>query len=357
MPFVSARRNLGSCRTLWLAVCCASLAACGGRTTELLPGGGAGGGVGPAGGTGTGGASPGRAGAGSLGSSGMSGTGGSGGQAAAGGAGRGQSGTGGRGGSAAQGGSVGQGGSIAQGGSGGQSGAQGGMGLGGAGSWGTGGMPSPSCSQTYVDCDGDGVCETNLHASLEHCGACDNRCELAHAEPACYWGLCHLKLCHAGWYDCDRTTQNGCESPDPCPPRPCPPGTADCTQPGRCTINILGHTDHCGRCNNRCVFPNAKPVCVDGVCKLDSCEAGFSNCDGHEPNGCETQGMCPGGMGGSGAPGPCPPPLQCHSGWGHYCGLPPLPGQPPALPPPCGSPSCLHDSKCVGGLCIQACTP
>ena len=47
-----------------------------------------------------------------------------------------------------------------------------------------------------------------------------------------------------------------------------------------------GGSDAGGPCS--CAPPNATGRCVDGSCAVDSCEAGFLDCDGLTANGCET---------------------------------------------------------------------
>jgi hypothetical protein len=43
----------------------------------------------------------------------------------------------------------------------------------------------------------------------------------------------------------------------------------------------------CPNCN----FPNASSKCVNNVCVLDKCLAGYGNCDGNDVNGCEVSLM------------------------------------------------------------------
>ncbi|MBU1896427.1 DUF1565 domain-containing protein, partial [Myxococcota bacterium] len=47
--------------------------------------------------------------------------------------------------------------------------------------------------------------------------------------------------------------------------------------------------NHCGRCANRCVFPNATSVCVEGICALGACRVGWIDLDGLPGNGCEEE--------------------------------------------------------------------
>jgi hypothetical protein len=132
-----------------------------------------------------------------------------------------------------------------------------------------------ACEMSYADCNMMSVdgCETYLR-SLTDCVTCGTLCERDHASESCESGMCQLISCEAGWGDCDRMDPTGCETP-------------------------LNTVTNCGRCDNRCSFPNGSARC-DGTCRLDSCNSGFSNCDGNETNGCELNhaavaGACGGG--------------------------------------------------------------
>jgi hypothetical protein len=45
--------------------------------------------------------------------------------------------------------------------------------------------------------------------------------------------------------------------------------------------------NNCGACNNRCLFANAVPQCLGGICHILTCDVGYGNADGIESNGCE----------------------------------------------------------------------
>src|SRR5262249_24975911 len=114
-----------------------------------------------------------------------------------------------------------------------------------------------------------------------NCGACGQGCgAVPRAQVICSVGSCLVQSCSAGFGDCDGVYNNGCE------------------------INLLVDKINCGKCgvvcaqNQVCVngqcdcpvcnFPNAKGACVAKQCVIDSCLAGFANCDGNSQNGCET---------------------------------------------------------------------
>jgi streptogramin lyase len=71
--------------------------------------------------------------------------------------------------------------------------------------------------------------------------------------------------CNAGFSDCNANRADGCE------------------------VAVANDINHCGRCANRCSYPNGVAACVSGGCRLVSCLAGFANADGFSENGCELQ--------------------------------------------------------------------
>ncbi len=70
-----------------------------------------------------------------------------------------------------------------------------------------------ACTGAFRDCNGlpvDG-CEVNSQASLQHCGGCNQLCDLARASESCNAGTCTFGACEAGWVNLDGNTANGCE--------------------------------------------------------------------------------------------------------------------------------------------------
>ncbi len=103
------------------------------------------------------------------------------------------------------------------------------------------------CGGVCVDTATDGA----------NCGACGRTCG---ASQTCTAGTC---ACASGTGDCDGNAANGCET------------------------DLTNSTTNCGRCGNACQMrSNSTPSCTGGVC-VPQCGAGFGNCDGMEPNGCE----------------------------------------------------------------------
>lgn len=135
-----------------------------------------------------------------------------------------------------------------------------------------------TCTAPFQNCDAmnPNGCESNVQTDVMHCGACNSPCSLANATEACVAGACAIAACDGTFRDCDNTPANGCE--------------AD-------TNTTLAH---CGACGSVCDLPNATDACVAGNCLIGMCAAGYTNCDGMTPNGCETNtaadslncGMC-----------------------------------------------------------------
>lgn len=120
-----------------------------------------------------------------------------------------------------------------------------------------------SCNPGFGNCDGDDAngCEQPLN-TLTHCGGCGAVCSLANAGQSCSTGACLITACNSGFGNCDALQSNGCEQ----------------------TLTTL---THCGGCGVPCARANGSASCGSGSCTLTSCNAGFSNCDGVESNGCE----------------------------------------------------------------------
>jgi hypothetical protein len=73
-----------------------------------------------------------------------------------------------------------------------------------------------SCRDAYDDCNkrsSDG-CEVNTDTDPLHCGSCDAEpCAVAGALPACANGECAIRKCQPGYKDCNRMSDDGCETP------------------------------------------------------------------------------------------------------------------------------------------------
>lgn len=74
----------------------------------------------------------------------------------------------------------------------------------------------------------------------------------------------------------------------------CPAGQMQCA--GACVDTQIS-TAHCGGCGATCAPPRATPLCSLGTCSINTCEAGWLDCDDLAANGCEQRNDC--------TPGPC----------------------------------------------------
>ena len=171
-----------------------------------------------------------------------------------------------------------------------------------------------SCDAGYGDCDGNAAngCEVELAASASDCGACGNRCVVAHGSPACRAGACAVAACEVGRGDCDGGAGNGCEgdltavtscgacgrvcatgahATPTCGSAgcglACDAGWSDCDGDAAngCEVDVTGSSAHCGACGVVCTGGR---TCQAGACTTSVCAGGLGSCDGSEVNGCET---------------------------------------------------------------------
>jgi hypothetical protein len=129
-----------------------------------------------------------------------------------------------------------------------------------------------SCDPGHADCNKQYVdgCEVDTDSSLEHCGACDAKCEIENANFACESGECRVKSCKGSYRDCDG---DGVD----------------------CEVNIATDADHCGGCEppagHDCsedfASRHANGVCVNEVCQPGTCYPDYANCNGLVSDGCE----------------------------------------------------------------------
>ncbi|GMU59185.1 MAG: hypothetical protein AMXMBFR34_09480 [Myxococcaceae bacterium] len=202
-----------------------------------------------------------------------------------------------------------------------------------------------NCNAGFANCNSlvsDG-CEVNTLTSTAHCGACNAQCAPANASAVCLNGSCGIGACLPGFWnlnglvndgceyacvvtnggaeacdgldnDCDGTLDEGyslatdvnncgacgnvCSAPNVTVPRctagmcgvqQCANGFSNCNGafPDGCEVNTNTSLAHCGACNSVCSTPNATPVCSTGSCQVQSCNAGYRNCNTLPSDGCE----------------------------------------------------------------------
>ncbi len=172
-----------------------------------------------------------------------------------------------------------------------------------------------ACANGSVCCSGKCV---DTATDLKNCGACGSACAGANATIACETAKCVLKSCAAGFADCDKIGDNGCEvNTDTdamnclgcgmtcgvangragcnkgCTIDACNSGFADCDKQlaNGCEVNTDVETANCGGCGMACpAAPNANSACSAGKCVISACNGTFLDCDNSPANGCEVNG-------------------------------------------------------------------
>jgi hypothetical protein len=125
-----------------------------------------------------------------------------------------------------------------------------------------------SCNSGFADCDGsyNNGCEVSIATDVNNCGACARVCAtVPNASRACSSGNCIIATCSAGFADCDRNYNNGCE------------------------VSIATDVNNCGACGNVCpLVSHATTVgCASSACKVTACSAGYADCNKVFSDGCE----------------------------------------------------------------------
>src|SRR5581483_12356676 len=106
-------------------------------------------------------------------------------------------------------------------------------------------------------------------SDIAHCGACDTPCAKApNTMVKCEASKC-VYSCLPDFADCDGNTQNGCE-------------TSTSTNPKAC-----------GGCGKTCPLAAhaATMACSGGACIVETCQAGFADCNKNAGDGCEADTM------------------------------------------------------------------
>ncbi|MGE0323593.1 MAG: hypothetical protein AB7S68_14885 [Polyangiaceae bacterium] len=145
--------------------------------------------------------------------------------------------------------------------SGGDAGAAGSGGASGsAGMAGTGG--TGACDSGFKACGGECVAADDPAYGCTATG-CDP-CGVPNATAACSAGACTINTCDTGFADCNTDAGDGCE------------------------INLANDVSNCGACDRGCALPHASARCENSQCEVDSCDAGYTNCDNDPSTGCDT---------------------------------------------------------------------
>lgn len=198
-------------------------------------------------------------------------------------------GSGAAGGGAGSGGLSGSGGSAAAGGSaggllGGQGGAAASAGVGGGGGGGGGAAGTTDAgpdaeTDAETDAASDAPLDVACGADEKHCaagcvklsdpafgcGAGCAPCGIPGAVAACDAGSCVMVGCAPGFGNCNLDLTDGCE------------------------VELAADPSSCGACGNICVVNHGTAGCAAGSCTVQSCDAGFDDCDQVAENGCEAR--------------------------------------------------------------------
>ena len=130
-------------------------------------------------------------------------------------------------------------------------------------------MSQKACPTGYADCDGNkqNKCETNIQTNLTNCGACGKTCSAQGGTPSCAGSQCAM-ACSAGHGDCDGNIANGCEA------------------------TTTNNANACGACGIVCAIANGTAGCMGTTCVVQSCKAGWYDCDRFYATGCEKNSPC-----------------------------------------------------------------
>jgi hypothetical protein len=149
------------------------------------------------------------------------------------------------------------------------------------------------------DCPAPQSCRNNECVLV--CGG--SECpSLPHCDPACACAQCTC-VCHVGWFDNNRLTQDGCEASECVPVEEvCDGRDNNCNCPGDTNGDdlICGPGDagvdegldktrpeSCGSYCCTCDYDHAEALCVDGECRMGACAPGWYDVNGSNADGCE----------------------------------------------------------------------
>jgi hypothetical protein len=173
-------------------------------------------------------------------------------------------------------------------------------GAGGTGSTGSGGDGGslfgdggPGSGSGTGGMGGSGGCG-NTQSDPKNCGSCGNVCDLLGAFPKCVDGVCGIDKCATGFIDLDMVESNGCEyvcAVSNGGIEACDDKDNNCDGVVDEGFDVNTDPDNCGACGIICLLPNATAGCTNmggfPTCTVTACDAGFTNVDNLDVNGCE----------------------------------------------------------------------
>lgn len=125
------------------------------------------------------------------------------------------------------------------------------------------------CGGSGPDCTGAATnycCGTScvdLTQNPNNCGSCGFQCN---ANAYCFGSTCQCDTSTTPWANCNGSWGDGCE------------------------VDTSTNVNHCGGCTQACDMPHVNAHdCVNSICLINSCDAGYYNLDGDldDPDGCE----------------------------------------------------------------------
>jgi hypothetical protein len=157
----------------------------------------------------------------------------------------------------------------------------------------TNGACPGSCSGGQVFCNG--AC-TNEQTDNNNCGKCGNACT---SGSQCTAGVCASLLPNGSACVSAGQCLSGNCTGGVCTAGACPVGQVLCSNT---CVNEQTDPNNCGGCGVACSTNNGTPACQFGLCAIQTCNAGFQDCDHNSADGCEVNTKTdPNNCGGCGA--------------------------------------------------------
>jgi hypothetical protein len=153
------------------------------------------------------------------------------------------------------------------------------------------------CDGQDNDCNGqvDDVDPEKVKDDPDNCGKCGKVCVFLNAFAKCEQGTCAFDRCADGFYDINKDPKkDGCEYQCTVTNQGieiCDDADNDCNGTVDDGFDKQTNKDHCGKCNNRCLYNKAPGVCAAGKCQMGTCDSGFADINKSDTDGCEYQ--CP----------------------------------------------------------------
>ena len=153
------------------------------------------------------------------------------------------------------------------------------------------------CNGVDDDCDGliddaDPDIEAATVTNVDHCGACDMKCEAPSiVRSACRMGLCRVAMCTPGFRDYNGDYADGCESNCTLSngaTEACDNADNDCDGATDEGFDLQVDDQNCGACGETCeAVPGGNTGCSLGACVLSQCDAGLVDANADLSDGCE----------------------------------------------------------------------